>query len=162
MLNFFEKVGKFFVKLMIIGLILLISVQLIGQNEQYQERLQIAENFIKSYFNQPVQEVIKVTQQETPGNLEIVEISLISGASIPEVWLMNNGQRIDNFQGGKVRTEVSGGDLLTIDARDYNQILWLEISFISSDIVSFQTGKQFRISGGDLKNLGIIRIRDKL
>jgi len=162
MLNFFEKVGRFFVKLMIIGLILLISVQLIGQNEQYQERLQIAESFIKGYFNQPVQEVTKVTHQESPGNLEIIEVSLISGASIPEVWLMSNGERIGNFQEGKVSTEVSEGDLLTIDARDYNQILWLEISFISSDIVTFQPGKQFRISGGDLKNLGIIRIRDKL
>ena len=162
MLNFFEKVGRFFVNLMIVGLILLVSIQIIMGNEEYQNRLQMAENFIKSYFQQPVPEVTRVTQHEREHKLEIIEVSLISNASIPEVWLMKNGERVANFADGKVRLEVSEGDLLTIDSREFTNTLWFKITFISDDIISFQQGNQFRISGEDLENLGIIRFGDKL
>ncbi len=163
MLSFFEKVGRFFVNLMVVGLILLVSVQILMGNENFQNRFEMAENFINNIFDQPEQQLARVTYEEETSRdrtTGILRLSIISRTSAPEVWLRQNGQRVSNFADGEVIIEAEDDDLITVDLTQYERTLWFEVTSISPEITSFQNGEQFRISGGQLENLGIVRIED--
>ncbi|MFW5991735.1 MAG: hypothetical protein ACOCQN_00915 [Halanaerobiaceae bacterium] len=160
--GFFRKFECIFVNIVIIVLIVLIGVQVVMKNENAYQRIKEFEMTFKSLFQQG--EVVEVA-----GNLDnheealqgVIVIDLLHDYSLPQVWLVKNGQRVENFAGGIVKVNVNKGDLLAIDARFCNQPLWFEITDISPEINTWQKDQQFRIYREE-KRLGIVNFYEKL
>ncbi|MFW5981709.1 MAG: hypothetical protein ACOCQO_00725 [Halanaerobiaceae bacterium] len=159
MRNFLEMVEKFLVNFIVIGLILLISLQLIMRNDTGYQRIRNLENSIKSVFRE--EEAIEVTTQEEISQKGTMLISIVDEMSIPQVWMVKNGERISDFSRGFVEIELIEGDFLLIDAKFYDQPLWLEVKEISPNISSWHKGQQFRISTEE-KRLGVVEFYEKL
>jgi hypothetical protein len=166
MFNFFEKIGKFVVNLMVILLILLISVQIVLRNDTTRTKIETMEKVIISVFNNieknitPSQSIVQVFESKNE-YVGTITIDLLQNQSLPQVYLQKNGQNVANFSDGIVKVKVKEGDFLTINSKYYSKVLWFEITELTSIISSFEKGQQFRTSGSDL-NLGIVRVNDKL
>lgn len=158
-MNFFRKMEHFFINLVIIILISLITIQLVMKNDAAYQRLKEMEFAIKNFFQEePVVEVFRYNKIEEE---RIVVIDLLQNYALPQVWLVKNGQRVANFAEGYVETSVNAGDLLVIDCKFSNEPLWFEITKVSPDIRTWYIGQQFRIYGEE-KKLGIVQYYDKL
>lgn len=159
--GFFRKLERFFVNLVIVVLIVLIGLQVVMRNESAYQRLKDLEFSFKNLFQQG--EIIEVARHNDRVDVlqGIVVIDLLQDYSLPQVWLVKNGQRIKNFSNGIVKIRVKKGDFLSIDARFYNQPLWFEITDISPVINTWQKNQQFRIYSEE-KKLGFVNFYDKL
>lgn len=159
MINFIRKLERLFLNLLIITLIVIISLQIIMKNEKAYQRLKEIEFSIKNVFQE--QQVIKVANFNEIEAQGIIVIDLLQNYSLPQVWLVKNGQRVGNFTEGNVKTTVLEGDLLVLDCRFHNEPLWFEITKLSSDIRTWHTGQQFRIYAEE-KRIGVVQFYDKL
>ncbi len=156
--NFFHKVERFITNLIIITLIILISVQIMMKNETAHQRIQYFESRIRGFF-QP-EEIVEVAGLDTQ-NSGFITIDLLQDLSLPQVWLVKNGQRVTSFSRGIITIQVKEGDLLVLDTSNYPQPLWFEITSLSPSIKSWQIGQQFRTNGQE-KNIGVVQFQDKL
>lgn len=158
MKGFFRKLERFFVNLMVIILIVLISLQVLMKNDETYQKIKNIEFAIKNLFN--LEQSVEVTNQ-IEQYTGFVTIDLLQDLSLPQVWVIKNGQRVKNFQNGIVEIRVQEGDLILIDARNFPQALWFEITYLSPSIYNWQEGEQFRINQ-EIKRLGIVKTYDKL
>ena len=167
MLNFFEKIGRFVVNLMIVGLILLVGIQIVMKNDTAQTTLNNLEMTIKSYFRNttqnliPAQKVVQVKRKQDHNYLGTITIDLLQDLSLSQVWVKKNGIKVANFARGYIKINVKKGDFITINSRHYSKTLWFEITNLSTNIGSFKKGQQFRTSG-TIVNLGIVRSNNRL
>lgn len=156
--KFFRKLERFFINVVVITLIILIGFQILMKDDVIYQRIKDFEMTFKQYFNSP--ETIQVTriQDENKG---YITVDLLNDLSLPQVWLIVNGERVSNFSSGIVTISVKEGDSISIDSSFYSQPLWFEITFLSSDISSWQVGQQFRLNNNQ-KRLGIVHFYEKL
>ena len=157
--KFLWKLERFFVNLIVICLILMITSQLIMKHDSAWKRFKNIRSTFKEIFI-PEKEVIPVNSLNEKEDGVIV-IHLIPEVSLPQVWILKNGKREANFSSGYVICSVNEGDLLTIDSRFYDDGLWYKITSISSSINTLEVGDLFRTSG-DTTSLGIIEFNNKL
>jgi hypothetical protein len=157
--NFFQKLERFFVNLIIIVLIILISFQILMKNETTYRNIKDWELALRNSLGL-TQKTVQVTglEEERSG---IVTIDLLQDLSLPQVYLIINGQRVADFSGGVVKVRVEEGDLLKIDARFCDKSLWFEITSLSLNIRNWQIGQQFRIKGEEFR-LGVVQFYDQL
>ncbi|MFW6381498.1 MAG: hypothetical protein ACOCZ3_03035 [Bacillota bacterium] len=166
--NFYEQLGRFVVKLLIITLILLVSVQIISQDHQAGQTLRLVESKILDFFSEenrdrPPAEV--TVTRDTPEE-GYITINLINNLSLPRVWVLCNGQRLASFSEGKVSISVKPGDNLALDARLYPEPLWFEITDLDFSRASFsqtslKIGQKFR-TAGNIAHVGIVKVGGKL
>ncbi len=157
--NFFNRVGRFFMKLLTICLVLLISYQVIVKTDPANPVFEKLNDSIQNFIGQENElNNIAVFKDKSRG---VITIDLMQDYSLPEVWVLKNGQRTVNFDRGIVVLEVENGDFISIDARDYEGVLWFKITSVSDNIRNLPEGILFRISW-DLLDIGIIDISSKL
>ncbi len=157
---FFHRLERFFINLVLIILILLISVQLLMRNDSAYSKLKVMEVSIKNFFqDQAVMEGFR------PGQLiveeGVINIELLQTYSLPQVWLVKNGQRVANFAEGSVEIRVKEGDLLVLDCSFCPDPLWFKVGEISSNIKTWYTGQIFRIYREE-KVLGVVQFYEKV
>lgn len=156
---FFRKVERFFLNLIILLIIFLASFQVIMKNETAYQRLKNFESSIRTVFKEnPLTEVINYIDEDEEA---YIIIDLLQDYSLPQVWVVKNGERAANFSKGIVKITVKNGDLLLLDCRFCQEPLWFEITDLSSDIRTWPKGQQFRISSEEIK-LGIVQFYKKL
>lgn len=151
--SFFRKVEGFLINLLVIILIILISSQFLMKNEVAYQRIKELEVTARSWLNQ--ERVVEVTQP-LPTEAAYLTVDLLQDLSLPQVWLLKNGERVANFRQGVVRIKVKEGDLISLDTSYYSQALWFEITALSANINTWAPGKQFR-SYREEKVLGVVR-----
>ena len=157
--RFFNKIGRFILNAMVICLVLLISYQIIIRTDTANPALRKIDNIVRNYMNRDeIEESITVVEKKDNG---IMTIDLMQNYSLPEVWVLKNQNRIANFEQGIVTINVQNGDFLSIDARNYDGVLWFEITSISEDIRVWSKGTQIR-AAGNLVDMGIVEMIDKL
>lgn len=167
--NFFKKIERFFMNLLLITLILLISLQLVMKNDLAYQKLKDLEYTVKSVFQR--QNLIEVTKQR-PKVIEVtnenqfikkgfIVIDLLQDYSLPQVWLVKNGIKVANFSNGIVETSIKDGDLLLLDCKFYNNPLWFEITGLSSYVRNWYVGQQFRVTAEESR-IGVVKFYDKL
>ncbi|MFW5976561.1 MAG: hypothetical protein ACOCQS_01305 [Bacillota bacterium] len=156
MFYFFEKIGRFIVRLAVFGLILVISIQFLMNNEEAYTRLREVEMLVKDYFSES-SEVVEVSQEEIEETQGSITFKVLQNQSFSQVWLLCNGERIDSFSEGEVTVNVNQGDFLTIDATNYEENLWFEITNTTTNIRNFENGQQFRTSG-EMLNIGVVDV----
>jgi len=168
-LNFFKKLERLFINIVIITLIFVISLQLVMKNDVAYQRLKDIEYTVKSVFQRQDlievtkqrQEVIEVTNENQFTEEGYIVIDLLQDYSLPQVWLVKNGTKVANFSNGIVKIKIKDGDLLLLDCKFYNNPLWFEITGLSSDIRNWYVGQQFRISAEESR-IGVVEFYDKL
>ncbi|MFP4015611.1 MAG: hypothetical protein ACLFUI_01145 [Halanaerobiales bacterium] len=169
--NFFRKMERLLMNLVIVTLILVISIQIVMRNDAAYQRLREIESTVRNVFQsgnlQQVLDrdkedrVVEVSGEDIMKQEGLVIIDLIHDYSLPQVWLVKNGKKVANFSEGIVRIPVQEGDLLTLDCKFYHSPLWFEITGLSADIRTWHVGQQFRISSEEVK-LGVVDFYDKL
>ncbi|MFW5998342.1 MAG: hypothetical protein ACOCP5_01145 [Halanaerobiaceae bacterium] len=158
MFYLFEKIGRFILKLAVLGLILVISVQFLMNNEESYNRVKEVETVVKNIFTtNSSNEVMEVTQDEIQEEHGVITFKLLQNLSLPQVWVRCNGEKIENFSEGKATIKVKKGDFLTIDSTNYNDELWFEINDRSSNIQNFKNGQQYR-TRGEMLNIGVVNV----
>lgn len=161
MKNIFDEIGRFVLKLVIIFLVLLISFQIISVNEKNSFAFEKISNTLGDYLNYNKSETV----YDKSKSIDVVEriryreitIDLMQNYSLPEVWVLKNQKRIANFSEGIITIRVQEDDFISIDATDYQEVLWFEVTSLSRDIKNWSPGKQFRTKG-NLIDLGIVKI----
>jgi len=144
---------------MVICLVLLISYQIIIKTDTANPALRKIDNIVRNYMNRDeIEESITVVEKKDNG---IMTIDLMQNYSLPEVWVLKNQNRIANFEQGIVTINVQNGDYLSIDARNYDGVLWFKITSVSEDIRVWSKGTQIR-TAGNLVDMGIVEMIDKL
>ena len=156
--SIFKKIERFLMNLIIITLIVLISLQIAMKNDTTYQRLKELEYTVKGIFQK--QDVVEVIgENET---LEgVIEIDLLQDYSLPQVWVVKNGNKMANFADGIVKIRVEQGDFLVLDCKFYNKPLWFEITNLSPNIRNWYLGQQFRITAEE-KRIGVVEFYDKL
>ncbi|MFW6269604.1 MAG: hypothetical protein ACOC4G_05950 [Bacillota bacterium] len=158
MFYLFEKIGRFILKLAVLGLILVISVQFLMNNEESYNRVKEVETVVKNIFTtNSSNEVMEVTQDEIQEEHGVITFKLLQNLSLSQVWVRCNGEKIENFSEGKATIKVKKGDFLTIDSTNYNDELWFEINDRSSNIQNFKNGQQYR-TRGEMLNIGVVNV----
>ena len=165
MRDFLEKIEKFLVNFIILGLILLISLQLIMKNDSSYQRLKDFEYSFRSGFqdNQAIEVSTGVQNYEETrlfADSKLL-INVLEEDYLPQVWLVKNGERISDFSTGSVEIDINDGDFLLIDSRFYDGPLLFEIEELSPNIRTWHTGQEFRLFVEE-KKLGLVEFYDKL
>lgn len=158
--KFLRKLERFFVNLIVICLIFIISSQLIMKNDTAWQRFEDLRITFRELISPEKEEVVQVNtlDQQQEG---VIVIHLIPEVSLPQVWVLKNGKKDTNFSSGYAICRVNEGDLLTIDSSYYDDALWYKITSLSSTIESLEIGDLYRTSG-DTTSIGIIEFNTKL
>ncbi|MFW6306344.1 MAG: hypothetical protein ACOC1N_03050 [Bacillota bacterium] len=157
--NFLKKIEKYIINIVIIILICIISTQIVMKDQTAYQKLKNIEMSVKNIFRD--QAVVEVMNNSTYEKENIIVIDLLQDYSLPQVWLVKNGRKVDDFSEGIVQTEVKYGDLLIIDAKLCDKPLWFEITRLSPEISNLHEGQQFRLFSEE-KRIGIVEYYDKL
>lgn len=157
--RFFRKLERFFVNLLLITLIVIISFQIIMRDESTYQHIKKLEYTVKGLLN--TGNTVEVTSIKEMERKAYLTIDLLHDYSLPQVYLVQNGLRVADFSDGVVRIEVNSGDLISIDATLLKKTLWFEITSLSASISNLKPGQQFRVSG-DIKSLGVIEFYNKI
>lgn len=135
--------GRFLLGFITIGLVLLISIQILLGFEQTKNYLHWAESQLgiikEQIYPQSIQKVSQTTSNEN------VTVRLLNSGTYPGVRVLVNNERAFYFKNSTVQIPVNAGDLLIIDTRGIETALWFEIIDYSAKIISLQKGQQFRV-----------------
>lgn len=144
--------GRFLLGIITIGLVLLISIQILLGFDQTKSYLHWAERQVgvikEQIFPTNIQKVSQATASES------VTVKLLNSGNYPGVRILVNNERAVYFTNSTIQIPVKTGDLLIIDTRGIEQALWFEIIDYSSKVSSLQKGQQFRVRN-DLKVIEI-------
>ncbi|MFW6035961.1 MAG: hypothetical protein ACOCRZ_06875 [Halothermotrichaceae bacterium] len=159
--NFLKKVEHFFITLIIVILIILVSVQFLMKNDAAQQKLQNIEFAVREILNP--NEAVEVTAVDNKKEVEydgFIVIKVLQQLSYPQIYVKLNGEIYDDFSNGFVEVKVREGDLLAIDARYFDKPLWFEITYSSPDISSLKKGHQIRVYNSE-KIIDVIKCREQ-
>ena len=135
--------GRFLLGIITIGLVLLISIQILLGFDQTKHYLHWAESQLGIIKEQIYPVSIQKVSQSTSS--EHVTIKLLNPGSYPGVRILINNERALYFKNSTLQIPVKSGDLLIIDTRGTESALWFEIIDYSAKIISLKKGQQFRV-----------------
>ncbi|GAB6138432.1 hypothetical protein [Halanaerobaculum tunisiense] len=162
--RFFRKLQKLVVNIIVVGFILLVTIQLILANPGLKDSLvsKIPQmDYILAIgqqpeFDAPAKEVFSLQNQSK----EQLTIKLQNRLQLSNVKLVVNDQVVDDFKAGIAKAKIKAGDKIAIDARGYKQGLWFKITKMSTQIDNFAPQQQFWIKN-EYKVLGEIEKLNK-
>lgn len=155
MSNFYYRLEKIIINIIIIGIILSLTTQFVLQNDKTLHYLQNIQQAFKNIINDNDNAVSVSTRPEQEKG--IIVFNTVNEETFPNIWILKNGQRVANFKKTPVIVEVNNGDLLTIDGRNYAKVIWYEVSIVSSNINFPQQGQQYRTNNNTV-SVGIIEL----
>lgn len=129
-------------KVMQLIVILIILVLAFQFSLNYRERGEVMffpSVFLRPHLHQVVEPVLFTSPQE------YLLLQLINALKDPEVYIRVNGEVVATFQENPVSVLVREGDVISIDARKSDRVLWFRILEVSSNIQSFHVGEQYRV-----------------
>ncbi len=122
-----------------VGLVLVISVQIMMGFEQTRDYLRWAEGRLGIIDQPEAQQVSSVISEDS------VTIKLLNSGDYPDVRVLLNNESAYYFETEYVQIPVWDGDLLILDTRGINEALWFEVIDFSPNVSSIKRGQQFRL-----------------
>lgn len=135
----FHSTGRFVMGIIAVGLVLLISVQIMMEFDQTRSYLKWVEGRLGIIDLPEVREVSSYIPEET------VTIKMLNSGEYSDARVLMNNERDYHFQTKIVQIPVTDGDLLIIDTRGIDEALWFEIIAFSETITSLKQNQQFRV-----------------
>ncbi|MCK4259038.1 MAG: hypothetical protein KAX49_08675 [Halanaerobiales bacterium] len=130
-----------------VGLILLITIQIMMRFDGTQHYLKLVESRIQGWVGTEVKEVVVFNREE------YITLKLLNGA-IHKARVLLNNERDYYFSKSTIQIPVKDGDLLILDTRGISEALWFEVIDFSDKITSLKFGQQFRVKN-DLQVISI-------
>ncbi len=135
----FYSTGRFLMGIVTVGLVLVISVQIMMGFEQTRDYLRWAEGRLGIIDQPEAQQVSSVISEDS------VTIKLLNSGDYPDVRVLLNNESAYYFETEYVQIPVWDGDLLILDTRGINEALWFEVIDFSPNVSSIKRGQQFRL-----------------
>ena|SRR5690554_4462053 len=158
-MQFFKKLERILINIMVIALIFLISFQILMKNEETYYKIKNFEVMVKGFFNNNQQSIEVVNPLNDEAG--VIAIEILGGFKLPHVWVLVNGEKVANFENNTVELSVNESDLIEIDSRNYPHILWFEIKYLSPSIYSWNIGQQFRFNQ-EIRKIGVVQTYHEL
>ncbi|AZR72752.1 hypothetical protein BBF96_04700 [Anoxybacter fermentans] len=134
--------GRFLMGLITVGLVLLITIQLMMGFEQTRHYLKWVESQVYELIDPDLKKVAVVIPEE------YVILELLNPGNFSEVRVLVNNEKVYYFNHSIVRIPVKDGDLLIIDTRGIETALWFEVRNYSKRVSNLKIGQQFRVKNG--------------
>ena len=125
-----------------VGLILLITVQLMMEFDKTKIYLNWVESQVGEFFGPELEQVAVVSTND------YVVIELLNPGEYSTARVLVNNDRAFYFQRRLVKVPVTNDDLLIIDTRGIDKALWFEVIDFSKNVTSLEKGQQFRVKDG--------------
>lgn len=133
---------RFLVGLMTIGMILLITVQLMMQSSEPRSYIQELESKIRNLTGTEVQEVAMLNSDG------FVTLKLITKGHYPQARVLVNNDQAYYFDKGPVKIPVNSTDMLIFDTRGIKTDLWFKVLDFSTGITNVRSGQEFHVYDG--------------
>ncbi|WP_027340528.1 hypothetical protein [Halonatronum saccharophilum] len=158
-----KVIEKILVRLVVIGMVILVGVQIILTNPNLEETL---------IARIPRLEAVLAIGQSDDFKEDAVPVFQINNETISlklstynrdrgsDFNLILNGQKVGDFSRDYIEIEVNEGDRLSIDGRESSSGIWIEISSTSKPLINLGEGKQFWVNN-KYKDLGHIEVINK-
>lgn len=137
-----HRTERFVLWLLTVGLILLVSIQMMMTNEEARAYLQVVEGRIQSLIRPEARPVSLVEAEEH------VTFKLLNKGSFSKARVIINSEQAFYFQQSALRVPVNSGDFLILDTRGISDALWFEVVDVSQGISSVKVGQQYRVCNG--------------
>ncbi len=156
-----KGIEQLLLRIIVIGLVLLVTVQIILTNPKLEESLITKVPIMKEVLTLGQNEDFKIpaTTVFSTRDKKLV-VLLQNDLRTSKVKLLINGEVRDTFVDGYTEVNLKSGDEIAIDTKGVPQGLWFEISESSFSLISFEVGRQFWIKN-DCKVLGRVDKEDK-
>lgn len=159
--RFVKWVAKLVLNVVVVGLVLLVTVQFIMTNSVVDKSLiskvPYSEYILKLDQSDKFSQASKAVFAPQEGALTFK----LQGNDNPwQVRILVNEEVVGNFAAGPIEIKVKPGDEIAVDSRGYKKAIWLRIAKISKKIDFFKAGQQFWIKD-EYKTLGTVKSKVK-
>ena len=159
--RFIKWVGKLVLNVVVLGLVLLVTVQFIMTNSAVDKsllsKIPYGEYILNLEQQDKFSQAAKTVFAPKKGTLVF---KLQGNDNSRQVRFLVNDQVVGNFAAGVVEVKVKPGDELAIDARGYKKGIWLFLAGVSKGVDFFEQGQQFWIKN-EYKSLGTVKSKTK-
>lgn len=135
----FRRTERFVIGILTVGLILLITVQLMMQTEETKSTLVRIESKLHALIGQEVEEVAMMNSDG------FVTLKLMNQGYFPQARVLVNNERAYYFKGDTIKIPVNNSDMLIIDTRGISHSLSFRVVDHSTSITSLQQGLEIRV-----------------
>lgn len=134
---------RFMKGIITIGLVLLITIQLMMGFDQTRNMLRWVEGQIHEVVDPEVQQVSTTMEYD-----QYVTLKLLNPGDYSKARILVNNEYAYNFDQRVVKVPVKNNDLLIFDTRSYLEAVWFEVLNFSQEITNLKEGQQFRVKCG--------------
>lgn len=134
---------RFMKGIITIGLVLLITIQLMLGFDQTHNILRWVEGQIYEIVDPKVQQVSTTVECD-----QYVTLKLLNPGDYSKARVLVNNEYAYDFEQRVVKVPVKSDDLLIFDTRSYLEAIWFEVLNFSPEITNLKVGQQFRIKCG--------------
>lgn len=137
-----RRTERFLVGLMTIGMILLITVQLMMQSGEPRSYIQQLESKIRSLTGTEVQEVAMLNSDG------FITLTLLTKGYYPQARVLVNNDKAYYFTKGPVKVPVNHSDMIIFDTRGIKTNLRFKVLDYSVGITNVRSGQEFWVYDG--------------
>lgn len=139
--RFFERVEKYLIRSIVVGLVLMVVVQGLMTQEPWRLYLSWSERMEGQNIEYPASTTKNETGSAPENNQVIVQspqamitLSLQKFSSLPQASIIVNGESAGSFNEKEVKLQLRGGDVLEIDSTAYNFPVNYHIAGVSDNM----------------------------
>lgn len=139
--KFFEKVEKYLIRSIVLGLVLMVIVQGLMTQEPWRMYLSWNERMEGQNIEMPAStapEKSKLSPENRQAGMQspqaMLTISLQKFSSLPKTSILVNGKTAGCFNEKEIKLQVNGGDVLEIDSTFYNFPVNFHIDSVSENM----------------------------
>ncbi|MFO7819667.1 MAG: hypothetical protein R6V17_05440 [Halanaerobacter sp.] len=154
-------ISKTVLKLIVLALVLLVTVQFILTNSSLEKSLISKVPYSKYILDLGQQNKFSQAAKTVSASKKGTLVFQLQGADdVGQVRLLVNEKVVGDFAAGSLKVKVEPGDELAVDTRGCQEGVWLRLSNLSKNIDFFQEGQQFWLKN-EYKSLGIVKSKTK-
>lgn len=143
MKNFVERMERYIIRLVVTGLVLMITVQAVMTQDQYRMYLSWGERLEGESLKYPVN-VAHHDEQLSPEAVSpdaVIVLSINKYSSLPQAVVMVNGEEKTTFNAREIRLKLKAGDVLEIDTTHYNFPIEFKVTELSNNVAFPRKGQ---------------------
>ena len=143
MKNFVEMMERYIIRLVIIGFVLMITVQAVMTQDQFRMYLSWSERLEGESLKYPVNAVHddKSPAPEAVSPDAVIVLSVDKYSSLPRAVLMVNGKEKTTFNEREIQLKLKAGDVLEVDTTHYNFPVEFKVTSLSDNVAFPRKGQ---------------------
>lgn len=143
MRKFVERMERYIIRLVVVGLVLMVTVQAVMTQDQYRMYLSWGERLEGESLEYPVNVIHeeKKIESEVVSPDAVVVLSVDKYSSLPQAAVLVNGHKRAVFNSRELRLQLKAGDVIEIDTTRYNFPIEFKITDLSSNVAFPKNGQ---------------------